>query len=258
LGRSVTKSTDELSDSEGAREQSAYRQLAEQLRVLVHKPESIEGKRLPTEAELVERYKVGRQTVRRAMQELVAEGLVYRVAGRGTFAIPRHERYLRYFGSVEDLLALSLDTEFQLHVPLQPRVDVESAGRLRLPVDTVATVGFSRVHEGVAICYTSVRLPMDVARLLEDVPELTIPGSRSDITVLGLLDQRLGEKVIDADQSISVTTFPAVPAAALGCAEGDMGLRIDRVYSTESRPVELATSWFRGDRYSYRIRLRRA
>jgi GntR family transcriptional regulator len=254
----MTTPTADLSNNQPARERSAYRVLADQLRELAKEPEVLQGKRLPTETELAERYKVGRQTVRRAMQDLVTEGLVYRVAGRGTFAIPRNERYLRYFGSVEDLLALSLDTEFQLHTPLKQRVDIESAGRLGLQVDTISALGFSRLHEGRPICYTVVRLPVDVARLIEGVQELTRPGSRSTITILGLLDERLGDKIIDADQSISATTMPAIPAAALGCTEGETALRVDRLYSTQTRHVELATSWFRGDLYSYRIRLRRS
>ena len=42
-----------------------------------------DGRRLPTEAELAERHGVSRQTVRRAFQDLVADGMVYRVPGGG-------------------------------------------------------------------------------------------------------------------------------------------------------------------------------
>lgn len=44
------------------------------------------------------------------MQDLVAEGMICRVPGRGTFPVPRDGRYLRQFGSVKDLMGLSLDT----------------------------------------------------------------------------------------------------------------------------------------------------
>ena len=43
------------------------------------------GESLPTEAELVLEFNVSRQTVRSALQNLVAEGTVERTAGRGTF-----------------------------------------------------------------------------------------------------------------------------------------------------------------------------
>ncbi|MFM7342506.1 MAG: GntR family transcriptional regulator, partial [Betaproteobacteria bacterium] len=40
---------------------------------------------LPAETELARQFGVGRVTVRHAMEQLVAEGLIVRVAGRGTF-----------------------------------------------------------------------------------------------------------------------------------------------------------------------------
>ena len=48
------------------------------------------GARMPSEAELVERFAVSRMTVGRALKELQAEGLVERRQGLGSFAAPRH------------------------------------------------------------------------------------------------------------------------------------------------------------------------
>lgn len=43
------------------------------------------GDRLPTEPELAKRFAVNRHTIRRAVDSLIAEGLVQRQHGRGTF-----------------------------------------------------------------------------------------------------------------------------------------------------------------------------
>jgi DNA-binding GntR family transcriptional regulator len=192
------------------------------------------------------------------MQDLVSEGLVFRVPGRGTFPTSNEGRYLRQFGSVEDLMALSLDTQLELLVPLGRRIDLTAAGRLRLDDDAVWTTTFRRVHEGTPICVTRVSLPPDVGRLLDDVPALTDPGAVSNHTVLGLLDARLPDRVRDAEQSITVAPAPAETAGPLGTSTGQPVLRIDRLYSDSTRPVELAVSWFHPDHYSYRVRLRRS
>ncbi|QJD84893.1 GntR family transcriptional regulator [Cohnella herbarum] len=52
-----------------------------------------EGDQLPTEAELMSHFKVSRVTITTAIKHLVKEGLVYRIAGKGTFvraAEPNH------------------------------------------------------------------------------------------------------------------------------------------------------------------------
>ena len=69
--------------------QPAYQALREQLRSEIAAGQYRDGTRLPTESELVARHGLSRQTVRRAFQDLVAEGVVYRVPGRGTYATNR-------------------------------------------------------------------------------------------------------------------------------------------------------------------------
>lgn len=236
----------------------AYRDLARSLRQALREGRYGTNGRLPTEADLASTYGLSRQTVRRAMQDLVSEGLVYRVPGRGTFPAPAEGRYLRQFGSVEDLMALSLDTSLELLVPLGRRIDLAAAGRLRLQDDAVWSTTFRRVHDGTPICVTRVSLPPDVGRLLSDVRELTEPDAVSSHTVLGLLDARLQDRVRDAEQSVTVAAVPEEAAPALGMQASSPVLRIDRLYSDSARPVELAVSWFHPDHYSYRVRLRRS
>ena len=238
---------------------SAYRTLARELRSALREGRYGEDGRLPTEAELTVSHGVSRQTVRRAMQDLVSEGLIYRVPGRGTFPSPQDSRYLRSFGSVDDLMSLSIDTEMEIIAPLARRVDLAAAGRLRLDNDVVSSVVFRRLHDGLPLCFSRVSLPPDVGRLLDDVPELHEVGVRSGFTVLGLLDQRLDPPVLDGEQSISLGTARGETVEALGVADGAAVLQIDRVYSDAAgRTVELAVNWFHPDRYSYRVRLRRS
>jgi len=241
------------------RPEAAYARLSRELREDILRGRYSGDTRLPTEAELAAQYQVSRQTVRRAFHDLVAEGLVQRIPGRGTYATKRSGEYLRQFGSVEDLLALSEDTELVVLDPLRRLVDVEAAGRLRLGTDVVYRTSFRRVHQDVSFCLTTVWLPPDIGARLIDLPQLRASGAVSDATVIGLIDKHAERPIAEAEQSITAVAATEVVAGRLGCAPGDPLLRVDRTYlDTDGDPVELAVSYFRPEHYSYRVRLRRS
>ena len=236
----------------------AYRTLATQIRTAIRNGEYAGGRQLPTEEQLAASYSVSRQTVRRAMQDLVSEGIIYRVAGRGTYPVAEQDRYVNHFGSVEELMALSLDTECEVVSPLQRRVDVETAGRLRLPSDEIFAVTLVRLHADIPFCYTSVYLPPRIGQLLTGFGELSAVGRRSRVTVIGLIDARTSGSITAAEQSVSAAGAPSFVARHLGREVGEPLLRIDRLYFDDSEdPVELAVSYFDPEHYSYRVKLRR-
>ncbi|MGY4654594.1 GntR family transcriptional regulator [Mycobacterium sp. URHB0021] len=234
----------------------AYRTLRERLREEITAGRYRDGSRLPTESELVARHGLSRQTVRRAFQDLVAEGVVYRVPGRGTYA--SEPRYLRQLGSIEDLMSLSDDTTMEVSSGLRRRVDVDVASRLRLADDIVYSVVFRRCHDGVPFVMTTVHLPPAVAQAALPMAELA-DGAKGTHTVIGLLEPRLIDPIAEAAQSITVAAADTAVAAAVGCAPGHPMLRVDRLYSdTSGRPVELAVSHFLPEQYTYRVTLRRS
>jgi GntR family transcriptional regulator len=238
--------------------ESSYLSLAREVRKQILQGRYADGRRLPTEADFSAQYQVSRQTVRRAFQDLVSEGMVYRVPGRGTFAAPRDGGYVRQFGSVDDLMGLSADTQMDVLTPLRRQVDVNAAGRLRLSSDIVYTLAFRRSHHETPFCLTVVSLPPEAGVALASAAELT-EGATSDVTVIGLLDTRLDAPIAEAEQSITVALADAGTAEALGCPAGHPLLRIDRLYlDTSGIPVELAVSHFLPELYSYRTNLRRS
>ncbi|TQS42175.1 phosphonate metabolism transcriptional regulator PhnF [Cryptosporangium phraense] len=77
-----------MTANEGPSGYAAWRLIAEELRVDVTDGRIPVGGRLPSEAELAERFAVNRHTVRRAVAALAAEGLVEARRGSGTFVAP--------------------------------------------------------------------------------------------------------------------------------------------------------------------------
>lgn len=239
----------------------AYKTLANELRTAINAGKYPPGYRLPSEFELAERHGVSRQTVRRAFGELVAQSLVDRVRGRGTFAIPPTNpgSYLHSFGSIDELLALSVDTQLELIAPFEARMDIDAASRLRLNSDEVIVGTLRRLHQDVVFCTTTVYLPPGLGRNLQREPALSEPGARSPTTVIGLIERYGNHPVIGAHQSVTAVAATPEIAALVECTSGTPVLRIDRLYYDRSGTfVELAISHFNPARYSYRVELRRA
>ncbi|MDT5209619.1 MAG: GntR family transcriptional regulator [Mycobacterium sp.] len=240
------------------RTEPAYQTLRDRLRGEISAGHYRDGARLPTESELVAQHGLSRQTVRRAFQDLVAAGVVYRVPGRGTYASETSRRYLRQLGSIEDLMSLSDDTTMEVRAGLQRRVDVGAASRLRLDDDVVYTVVFRRLHDGVPFVLTTVHLVPAVAQPVLASQALA-EGAVGTHTVIGLLEPHLTEPIAEAAQSITVTPADDDVADAVGCVAGHPMLRVDRLYSdTTGRPVELSVSHFLPEQYTYRVTLRRS
>jgi len=240
------------------RGESSYRLLTQLLREQIFRDEFDESRPLPTELALAGEHHLSRQTVRRAFQELVGEGLVYRVQGRGTFVTPRETRYRRPFGTVDDLLNLQVDTDFELVDPLSATIDRAAATTLRLDDPLVHSLTFLRRHQGEAFCVTRVFLPPRIAHSLAGCRELADPGVHTTSTVIGLIESH-GNDIAEADQVITATAADQDLAAHLGCATGIPILHIERTYlDRQGEVLEHAVSDFLPRHYSHRSRLGRS
>lgn len=81
---------------------SLHVQLHNQLRQLIHAGRWLNATRIPSENELTSHLNISRSTVRLALQQAELEGLIERIAGRGTFVsyMPTKDRKSRLIGFV--------------------------------------------------------------------------------------------------------------------------------------------------------------
>lgn len=238
-------------------DEPGYRRLAGHLRDAIGQQRWAEDQALPTDGELGAEFGVSRQTVRRAYLDLVNEGLVYRVPGRGTFITPAHLRYHRPFETVDDLLALSDDTEMETVTPLQGAFDATAATQLQLTGRLMYGLSFVRRHQGVVFCHTSVWLPPETGGMLEGEPTLTTPGEVARTTVIGALASR-GVQINGAEQQITARAADETDARRLPVQPGEPLLHVERLYiDVTGTPVEWAVSDFLPTHYTHRLHLGR-
>lgn len=73
-----------------------YYQIMEQLKAQIKSGELLPDMPLPSEREYAEQFGISRMTVRQALSNLVNEGFLYRLKGRGTFVSkPKMEQALQ-------------------------------------------------------------------------------------------------------------------------------------------------------------------
>ncbi len=210
---------------------------------------------LPGELALADQFKVSRVTMRRALQDLVKEGLIARGRGKGTFARPRREAAApvtkNVSGLLENLVSLGLDSA----------VDVLEVARIVPPVDVLEALQMGpRDYVQKAVRIRMVR-QQPLAHLTTYIPEAIAQGfGRRELQVkpiLVLLEES-GVKVGKARQSVSARLADAGVASALQVPVGAPLLAVTRVvHDVQGRPVQLLRGLYRPDRYDYRMDLER-
>jgi GntR family transcriptional regulator len=237
------------------RTEALYSKVERVLAAEIRARELAVGDRLPTETQLVERFGVSRITVRRAIQNLAARGLVEVRWGRGTFvAGPSLTQPLTELtGFVEDMAAFGLSATARPLVVETVAASSRVATALELdPGARVTHIERVRLAEGRPISLDDTYLPLDLGE----------PIAKDDLVnrpVFELLEQEHGVPLVDAVYRLGATKADGHAAAALEIEEGDALFRIERTsFTTGSRPVDHETLLYRADAIAFEIRLPRA
>jgi GntR family transcriptional regulator len=208
--------------------------------------------RLPTERELCDELGVSRLTVRRALQQLSAEGLVYRVQGAGTFvAEPQIRKGNTLTSFSDDMRARGLAPSARLLLAEETVAGADQSWRLDVsPGEPLIHLVRLRLADDVPMCLEGVHV---VKRYAPDLLEHAGEASLYD-----LLAERYRIILTQADQSVTATVLEPQDAQQLGVPPMSPALRVERITRDEQgRRVELARSLYRGDRYAFQMGLQR-
>lgn len=215
------------------------------------------GDRLPTEAVIEATYGVSRSTIRQALNELVAEGVVERIQGKGTFvATPK----------ITHVPLLTSFTENMRNQGFVPSRRVLISETREAPAEIAAKL---RLHDGTKRCRFLRR------QLLADDQFVGVADTWLPVAVLGAHDELFDPALLEQGSLYDLLQGPEIGlalhrgvetvtplladaelAALLACPEGSPVLVVDRLtYSPDERPVEATRMVFDGARYEYRVQM---
>jgi GntR family transcriptional regulator len=227
-----------------------YVQIREHLRSELDQIEA--GTPIPTEVELGKRFRVSRITVRRAIEDLVAEGLLVRQQGRGTFVQkPKLTHELNRITSwTEQLKTLGFSPETSYRKIIRQKAPAHVAETLCLaPSEAIFRIERIRLAQHEPICYMINFLP---AKLLPGFKAHTFNGE----SLYDLLAQDFGLIAATAVDTVGTRSASAEESHALSIEHKAPILSVRRVsYLQDGTPLELAIVASRGDRYQYQVAL---
>ena len=205
---------------------------------------------LPSERTLSELLNVSRVTARKAIDQLVEQGLVVRRRGSGNYIAPRIEQPLSNLTSFSEQLQqrgykpgsrwlkraiVVASAEEQLSLGLSPNTRVARLERLRMADDVV-------------MAYEVSTLPQSIVSNPEQIGDSLYQYLES-----------VGKAPVRALQHIRAMNASAELARQLEVPEGQAVLFITRIAYLESgQAIELTHSYCRSDHYDFVAEMRRA
>lgn len=219
-------------------QQPAYIRVQETILRMVEGPDYEPGDKIPSERVLSQNLQISRMTVRRAVDELVRQGVLERRSTSGTHvSIPSVTRPV----GVQRAIGLSQMVEAMGGRPGSRLLYFENgtasrsvATHLQVPVGTpLIIVRRLRTVNGLPFCVESSHLPAD------RVPGLVAADLMGDVSLFGILQERYGIRLGNRHAQLGLAPVVSEDATLLGIQPGINVLvyRLD-VFDHTGRPIE--------------------
>lgn len=241
--------------SGAARRTSRYSTLA---RLLIDEIESGRykvGHKIPTEAELQQRYDVSRHTVREALRDLKDQGLVLARAGVGTVVRARtpRTRFMQGVGTLQELIQFVEATRMRVLKKRRFIVDDALAERLRMKAG-------QQWHEAAVLRFLPNESAPVASMFIYARPEHSDVFERIDsagLPVFTLIERHHGVRIAEVSQQIIAVTLEPGPARALKVRAGSPALEITRQYTdAQDRLVMASVGLYPSERFSHNTKFR--
>lgn len=228
-----------------------YQQLHRHITAAIQSGRLAPDDQLPPERELAELADISRVTVRKAVAQLVADGLIEQRQGAGSFvrsAAPKLEQSLSSLVSfTENMQARGMaSSSVVLSQGLFPPNPDEMIALGLSSYDKVARINRLRSAGGVPMALEYSSLPRDI-----------LPDPSRVRTSLYQVLRQTSQAPSRAIQRVTALSLTAADAELLQLPEGAAVLQIERTgYLATGRPIEFTSGLYRSDIYDFVSELR--
>ncbi len=210
------------------------------------------GDQIPTEEELSRMFGVNRMTVRQAMEELSIEKMIERKRGKGTFLVSTKPKDLVYklehiSSFTDDMKALGITprTDTRSIEVVEPTTNVRNILRLKKKDKVIHTLRVKYAEEEPVLIERSY-LPHSE---FKEILHMDLDGS-----LYHLLVENFNITLHQSTQIFSSILSSQEDTELFNLKQSCPCIMIESVmYDPNNIPIEILYSYFRGDKYKFRV-----
>lgn len=230
-----------------------YYRLKKDLIAMINQEVFSPNQQIPTEKELGEKYNVSRITVRKAIDELVNEGYLYRIQGKGTY-VKSEERNRDLFSitsCTEDIERMGMTPSRELVSQELIDADKKRQNILRLSEgEQVLLVGRVYYADAEPINYTLSYINHNLFPGIERI-------SFREASLYDAIEHKYNTKIIHAVRTLEAVTVDEEIAEKLHMKKGDPVLLFHATTFCEKDgkefPFETFKCYYRSDKFKFYI-----
>ena len=230
-----------------------YYQLKEIIREMIEDEQLKPRDLIPTERELCEYHEISRMTARKAITELVHEGILFREQGKGTYvAQPKVKQSVsELIGFTEEMKrkGLMVETKILNFTIKEPTKKIIKQLNLDFN-DKVYEILRLRIVEGESYAIEKAWIPEKYTR---DFKKEDLVGN----SLYKVLQEKYDIQLSHGKQYLEPIILTAYESNLLGVREAMLGLLFERrTFTKDNIPIEFTKSIYRSDRYKFEITLK--
>lgn len=229
-----------------------YIQISNWLMEMIQKGRYAVNDKLPSESKLSELFHVNRNTVRQAISDLVAKGLVQKRNGVGSFVLSRGLTPVKY-----TLQHISSFTDDMIGMGIVPETQLIHQSVVEAPPDVAEKLMLGK--EKMVILTERLRLGNQIPLVIERsyLPHKEYKGilkMRLTGSLYHLLTKKFGVELHRSIQTFRAITLSGKDARLLGLPQRSSGIFLESViYDSKNIPVEVLHAFHRGDKYIFEV-----